>query len=145
MSDEIDVHWSGQLAADGPTLHAALAALGFQATILHELREAKGFWPIEISGLRTGFEVYGFKLGEGCDDARKVMPGWDGEDKTATFRFFGNAEGGAAFAVAAALAKLGGARILDRHAGVDIWASSEEATAKAHRMIALAGQAGSSK
>jgi len=135
MSDEIDVYWRGHLAIDGPTLRAALAALGFEAIILHELSEAKGFWPLEIAGLRTGFEVYVSNFGEGFEAVSKEMPELDGRDHTATFRFFGDTEGGAAFAVAAALAKLGGALILDRHAGVGIWASSEEAAAKAHGMI----------
>lgn len=65
----------------------------------------------------------------------KEMPELKGRDHEATFRFFGNAEGGAAFAVAAALAKLQDALVLDRHAGIDIWVSSDEAAAKAREML----------
>lgn len=138
MSDEIDVYWWGHLAADGPMLCAALAALGFEATILHEFSEAKGFWPIEIAGLRTGFEVYAGAVGRDLEAISKEMPELNGRDHDATFRFFGDTEGGAAFAVAAALAKLAGALIRDRHAGINIWVSSDEAAAKAQGMFGRA-------
>jgi hypothetical protein len=135
MSDEIDVYWRGDLAANGPTLRAALAALGFEATILHEFCEAHLFWPIEIAGLKTGFEVCASEFGKDFEAISKEMPKLNGRDQQATFRFFGDIEGGAAFAVAAALAKLGDALVRDRHAGIDIWPSSEEAAEKAHGMI----------
>src|SRR4051812_19850039 len=113
MSDEINVYWRGDLTADGPTLRAALAALGFEATISHEFSKARLFWPIEIAGLKTGFEVYAFELGEEFQATSKKMPELDGRDRMAIFRFFGDSEGGAAFAAAAALARLGDALILD--------------------------------
>lgn len=131
MSDEIDVYWRGHLAADGPTLRAALAVLGFDAKILSEFSQARGFWPIEFEGGATGFEVYPHELGGDPEEIAAL----DGRDKAATFRFFGNMEGGVAFAVAAALAKLGDGVIRDRHTGVDIWLGSEEDAEKACGMM----------
>ena len=138
MSDEIDVYWRGRLNADELALRSSLATFGFEATILSDLMEARSFWPIEIDGLRTGFEVYAGALGKNLEVLAKEMPELKGRDHEATFRFFGNAEGGAAFAVAAALAKLADALIRDRHAGINIWVSSDEAAAKAHGMLGSA-------
>ncbi len=132
MSDEIDVFWRGPLRVSGRALQGALATLGFEATILSEFKEARLFWPIEFGTLRTGFEVYAFAFDEDLEAISKEMPELSGRDHQATFRFFGDAEGGVAFAIAAALAKLKDALIRDRHAGINIWVSSEEAAAKAH-------------
>lgn len=138
MSDEINVYWRGSLVIDSPALRAALAVLGFDATVLYEFNEASGYWPIEIAGLMTGFEVYSSPSGEDYEAISKEMPELNGRDHDATFRFFGNTEGGAAFAVAAALAELADALILDRHAGIDIWLSSGEAAEKARGMLGTA-------
>jgi hypothetical protein len=135
MSDEIDVFWQGPLRVSRAALQSALATLGFETKILSEFKEAELFWPVEFGALRTGFEVYASAFGEDLEAISKEMPELKGRDHQATFRFFGDAEGGAAFAIAAALAKLQDALVRDRHAGINIWVSSDEAVAKAQRMF----------
>ncbi len=108
MSMNLHACWKGPLAISRDHLKAALAELGFSSTILHDLDGAEGYWPVDIDGCKTGVEVY-------FDDNLEELTGHypvlaaalAGRDRAVTFIWGGDfAEGGAAIALAAVIAKL---------------------------------------
>jgi hypothetical protein len=108
MSMSIHACWKGPLAVTRDRLQAALAELGFQATILHELEGAEGYWPIDIDGCKTGVEIYfDSDLGELTGHYPVLAAALADRDSVATFVWGGDfAEGAAAIALAAAVARL---------------------------------------
>jgi|GEM_PF-2380351 len=108
MSVDLHACWKGPLDISRDELKAALAELGFPSTILHDLEGARGYWPVDIDGCKTGVEIY-------FDDNLEELTGYypvlaaalAGRDNVVMFTWGGDAaESGAGIAVAAAIAKL---------------------------------------
>ncbi len=115
MSMDLHVCWRGDLAWDRASLRGALDALGFDATVPYDFEGTSGFWPVELAGCKTGVEVYfDDNLAELTEIYPELAAAVDGRDKIVSFNWGANyAEGGTAFALAAALAMLGDAIIYD--------------------------------
>jgi hypothetical protein len=97
-----------ELTVDSLKLKGALDALGVEATILHDFESADGFWPVEMSGVKAGVEIYlDHDVAEIREDRPVLEAALDGHDKLVTFVWHGLGEGGTALVLAAALAKLG--------------------------------------
>jgi hypothetical protein len=142
MSMDLHVCWVGELAWDKQKLKESLAASGLDANILHDLVDAKGFWPVDVDGFRSGVEVY---FESDLDELRENYPilgaVLGARDKGVTFVFHGDAaEGGVACALAAALGRLGDAIIYEPSAG-EVW-SSDRAAEEARQMFESARKEG---
>ena len=106
MSMSVHVLWQRGAGIDSTSLMAALKDLGFEADLMHELDGADGFWPADIAGLRTGFEVSMGPIDDFVEDYPDVASSLQGQDTEAAFFWHSDfAQAGAAMLVAAALAK----------------------------------------
>jgi hypothetical protein len=142
MSLDLYAFWRGELKVDRQILQETLHSLGFEATVLHELAGAHGFWPIDIAGCRTGVEVYFYLT---VQDMRETYPEITGElegyDHVVNFCWRGDAaQCGTALALAAALVRLQDAIIYEPQASV--WMPLSEAIETAKRMFGEAHRAG---
>ena len=115
MSLEIHVCWRGEFSPSRAELQKTLESAGFEAEVLHDFVGSYGYWPIDLSGLKTGVEVY---FDHNVPNLREIYPVLAGavgdRDKAVTFTFGGDpAECGVAFALAAAIAQMTDAVIYD--------------------------------
>ena len=138
MSMDLHVCWRGDLAWDRAGLKGALDALGFDATVLYDFEGTSGFWPVDLAGCKTGVEVYfDDNLVELSEMYPELAAAVDGRDKVVNFTWGGNfAEGGTAFALAAALATLGDAIIYEPQEAVCL--SAAQSAEEARQMFQLA-------
>ena len=142
MSLNLHVCWGGELPLDRPALKQALAAAGFDATILHDFVGAEGYWPVDIDGYRSGVEIdFQHDLKELREDYPVLSEALGARDKGVVFTFGGDhAEGGVACALAAALARLGDVVIYEPSEGVVY--SPERAVAEARQSFEMAAKEG---
>jgi hypothetical protein len=107
MSMSVHVLWQRGARIDSPSLAATLKDLGFEADLMHELDGAEGFWPADIAGFRTGFEVYMGPIDNFVEDYPDLASSLQGRDTEAVFIWHSDfAQAGAAMLVSAALAKV---------------------------------------
>ncbi|MBM3644514.1 MAG: hypothetical protein FJX02_09270 [Alphaproteobacteria bacterium] len=86
-------------------LAEALAAVGFPAVVPHELSEADGYWPVEFAERHCGVQMVISDTVEGAlADDPEILGRLGGRDRHVLFWWSSLAqEGGAAYAIAAAL------------------------------------------
>lgn len=107
MSMAVHVLWRQGAKIDSASLAATLKDLGFEATLAHELDGSEGFWPADIAGFRTGFEVWMGSIDEFVGDYPDLASSLQGRDREVAFVWHSDfAEAGAAMIMAAALAQL---------------------------------------
>jgi hypothetical protein len=142
MSMDLHVCWQGDFKPSRQALREALAAIGFEATVLHDFADGEGYWPIDIAGYRTGVETYAERdLTELRDLYPVLAKALDGRDSGVTFTFGGDAgECGTALALAAALAQLGDVIIYEPSEGIVFPAT--RAADEARQMFEVARQEG---
>lgn len=118
MSMSVHVLWRRGATIDLTSLGAALKDLGFEAALAHELEGSEGFWPADIAGFRTGFEVSTGPIDEFVEDYPDLAASLEGRDTEAAFVWHSDfAQAGAAMLVAAALAKVTGGLIYEAQDG----------------------------
>jgi len=142
MSMDINVCWRGALQPSRTELAQALAALGFEATVLHDFRDNEGYWPIDIAGYKTGvFTSFNDDLSELKEFYPVLSEALDGRDKGVTLSFGSDsAEAGAVLAIAAALARLGDVILYEPSEGVVF--PAEQAANEAREMFDSAKREG---
>lgn len=107
MSMSVHVLWRQGARIDSSSLVTTLKDLGFEAALAHELDGSEGYWPADIAGFRTGFEVSMGPIDEFVGDYPDLASSLQGRDREAAFIWHSDfAQAGAAMVVAAALAKL---------------------------------------
>ena len=119
MSLDIHVCWRGAFSPSRADLQDALKAAGFDVTLLHDFVGSYGYWPIDISGLKTGVELYFYDNVPNLKEIYPVLAAAVGDkDKAVTLTFGGDyAEYGAAFALGAAIARMTDAIIYEPQIG----------------------------
>lgn len=138
MSVDIHACWKGPLATTREELKEALEALGFPATVLHDLEGADGYWPVDIGGCKTGVVIYfDDNLEELAGDYPVLAAALEGRDSVVQFSWGGDsAEAGTGLALAAAIGKLRDAIIYDPQGEECL--SVDEAVAQAKEMFEAA-------
>ena len=107
MSMSAHVLWRQGAKIDSAKLAATLKELGFEADLKHELDGSEGFWPADIAGFRTGFEVSMGPIDDFVEGYPDLASELHGQDTETTFVWHSDfAQAGAAMLVAAALAKV---------------------------------------
>ena len=118
MSMSVHVLWQRGAGFDSASLLATLKDLGFEADLMQELDGADGFWPVDIAGFRTGFEVSMGPIDQFVEDYPDLASSLQGQDAEAAFYWHSDfAQAGAAMLVSAALAKATQGKIYEAQDG----------------------------